>query len=88
MYKIFATSFQFDGVGMMEFEEQERREIIARDKEDMTRHIASDIGAPVRFLRAFNRITFNTRTEDLVDSRTQDVYALIADHVHELEEEQ
>ena len=56
-------------------------------KEDMIRQIASDTGTFAQFLRSFNRRACNTPTESLVDSRTNDVDELIADHDHELEEE-
>ena len=53
----------------------------------MVRQIAADTGAPAELLSALNRLTFNTPTDSLVDARHQDVDELIADHVHDLEDE-
>ena len=79
---------QFDGICMLGMEAQARRDIIGRQHEDMIRHITSDTGASAQLLSAFNNKTSNIPTESLADSRTQDVDELIADHVHDLEEEQ
>ena len=67
---------QLDGIGMMELEELERKEII-------NIHIEYII-----LLIAFNKGTFSTTTDDLADSRSNDVDELTADQVHDLAEEQ
>ena len=54
----------------------------------MIRQIATDSGTSAQLLRAHNKRTFNTHTEDLAYSRTYDVDELIADHAHELADEQ
>ena len=40
----------FDGIGMMELEEQERREIVERQKEHMIRQIAGATGQSAQML--------------------------------------
>ena len=40
---------QLDGIGMMELEELERRDIIERHQEEMIRQIAADTGALAQF---------------------------------------
>ena len=64
---------QFDGIGMMELEEQERREIVERQKEDMIRQIAGATGQSAQMLRAMNKIRFNASTTSLTDDRSVDV---------------
>ena len=46
---------QFDGIGIMELQEQEQREIDERQKEDMIRQMAADTGQSAQMLRAINR---------------------------------
>ena len=79
---------QLDGIGITEFEEVDRREIIKRHKEYMVRQIATDIGTSAQLLRALKQRTCNSPTESLVDSSNQDVDELIAGQIHDLEEEQ
>ena len=54
----FATessySTQVDGTGMMELEDQERRDMIERQKEDVIRHIASSSEYSANALRVLN----------------------------------
>ena len=45
---------QFDGIGMMELQEQEQREIAERQKDDMIRHMAAATGQSAQMLRALN----------------------------------
>ena len=54
----------------------------------MIRPIAANTRTLAQVLRAFNRRTFNTPTESYVGARTPDVYELIADQAHDLDEEQ
>ena len=79
---------QFDGIGMMELQEQEQREIAERQKDDMIRQIAAATGQSAQMLRAFNRKMFNTPSDSLADSRILDVDEVIADHTQHQEEEQ
>ena len=79
---------QFDGMGMMELQEQEQRELVERQKEDMIRQIAAATGQSAQMLRALNRRRFNTPPDSLADSRNQDVDEVIADHIQQQEEEQ
>ena len=79
---------QFDGMGMMELLEQEQRELVERQKEDMIRQIAAATGQSAQMLRALNRRRFNTPPDSLADSRNQDVDEVIADHIQQQEEEQ
>ena len=72
----------FDGIGMMELQEQEQREIAERQKDDMTRQIAAATEQYAQMLRALNRRRFNTPPDSLADSRFQDVDEDIADHLH------
>ena len=73
---------------MMELEDQERREIIVRQKENMIRHIAAAPGTPAQRLRALIKILLISPTARLADSRNQDADELIADHAHDLEKDQ
>ena len=57
-----------------------------RDKADMIRQIATDIGSSAQSPTALNRITVNEPIERLVDYRIDVVDAIIAEHVHELDE--
>ena len=79
---------QFDGIGMMELQEQEQREIAERQKDDMIRQIAAATGQSAQMLRAFNRRLLDTPSDSLADSRILDVDAVIADHIQHQEEEQ
>ena len=54
----------------------------------MFRQIFADTGTLAQLLRTFNRISFNTLIESVTACRTDDVDELIADQVHNLEEEQ
>ena len=72
----------------MELEEQARREIIERQKEDMIRQIAFDTGTLAQHLRPLRRIILNLPTDSLAEARNPDFDALLADQVHDLEEEQ
>ncbi len=54
----------------------------------MLRQIAADAGLFSPMLFSFNMITFNTRIEGLIYYRSDDVDELVADQVHDLEEEQ
>ena len=78
---------QFDGMGMMELQEQEQRELVERQKEDMIRQIAAATGQSDQMLRAFNRRRLNTPPDSLPDSRNQDVDEVMADHIQQQEEE-
>ena len=55
---------------MMEFEEQERREIVERQNEDSIRQITVATGQSAQMLRAMNRIRFNASTSSLTDDRS------------------
>ena len=79
---------QFDGIGMMELQEQEQREIAERQKDDMIRQIAAATGQSAQMLRALNRRRVYTPTDSLADSRFQDFEEEIADHLQQREEEQ
>ena len=43
---------QLDGIGMLELDELERREIIERHKEDLIRQMASDVGVSARIVES------------------------------------
>ena len=60
---------QFDGIGMMELQEQEQREIAERQQEDMIRHMAIDTGQSTQMLRAMNRRIFHADSSSLTDDR-------------------
>ena len=66
---------QFDGIGMMELQEQEQREIAER-QEYMIRQMAADTGQSAQILRAMNRRQFNAPPGALADFRINDVDAL------------
>ena len=50
---------QLDGIGMMELEELERREIMEKHKEDMFRQIVANTGNIAQTIRAVSRRQFN-----------------------------
>ena len=52
----------------------------------MIRQIATDIGSSAQSPTALNRITVNEPIERLVDYRIDVVDAIIAEHVHEIDE--
>ena len=78
---------QFDGIGVIELQEQEQREIAERQKDDMIRQIAAATGQSAQMLRALNRRIFNTPPDSLADSRILDVDEVIADHIQQQEED-
>ena len=78
---------QFDGIGMMELQEQEQREIAERQKDDMIRQIAAATGQSAQMLRALNRRRFNTPPDSIAGSRNRDDDEVIADHIQQQEEE-
>ena len=73
---------------MLKLEELERKESIEIQNEDMIRQIATHTGTSAQMRRALKQVTFNTPTESLAESRTDDGDELTADHVRELEQEQ
>ena len=79
---------QFDGMGMMELQEQEQRLLVERQHEDMIRQIAAATGQSAQMLRALNGRIFHTPPDSLADSRNQDADEVIADHIQQQEEEQ
>jgi len=76
---------QFDGIVMMELQEQEQRENAERQKDDMIRQIAAATLQSAQMLRALNRRRFNTPPDSLADSINQDVDEV---HIQQQEEEQ
>ena len=60
---------QLDGIGMMELEEQQRREMVERQKEDMNRFIAAATGQSAQMLRAINRRAYNAPTDSSSDEK-------------------
>jgi hypothetical protein len=56
---------------MMELEEQERKENIEIQQEDIMRQIAAATGTPAQHLSALNKRISNTPTASLADSRNQ-----------------
>ena len=54
---------QLDGIGMMEMEEQQGRENIAINYEDIIRQIAASAGQSAQMLRAMNRGQYVPSTE-------------------------
>ena len=52
---------QFDGIGMMELEEQEKREFVERRNEDMIMQIAGATGRSAQTLRTMNKIDLMQR---------------------------
>ena len=79
---------ELGGIGMLKLEELERKESIEIQNEDMIRQIATHTGTSAQMRRALKQVTFNTPTESLAESRTDDGDELTADHVRELEQEQ
>ena len=61
---------------MMELEEQQRREMVERQKEDMIREIAAATGQSAQMLRAINRRASNTPYNSLTDDRRHDIDGL------------
>ena len=57
----------------MEVEEQRRREMVERRKEDVIRATATKTGQSAQLLRAINRRTFNAPTDSLTDNRRDDI---------------
>ena len=57
---------QLVGIGMMELEEQRRREMVERQKEDMIREIAAATGQSSQMLRAINRRAYNAPIDSLM----------------------
>ena len=51
-----------DGIGMMELEEQTRRDIMERQKEDMIRQIAGATGQSAQTLRAMKKRRLHAST--------------------------
>ena len=62
---------QFDGMGMMELQDQEQREVVETQQEDSIRQIAAATGQSAQMLRALNRIRLNTPPDSLANSRTK-----------------
>ena len=60
----------------MELQEQERREIIGRQKEYVTRLLAAATGQSAQMLSAMNRRAFNEIHSNLTDDRVDDIDAL------------
>ena len=61
---------------MLEFEERQRKEMVARQK-TMIRDIATTTtGQSARTLRAINREAYNTPTDSFADNRRDDMYGL------------
>ena len=73
----------------MELEEQDRREILERQKEDMIRQIAGATGQSAQMLRAMNHRRFNATPNSLIDDRSDEVnnlaQLLVDDHQAEQE---
>ena len=73
----------------MELEEQDRREILERQKEDMIRQIAGATGQSAQMLRAMNHRRFNATPSSLIDDRSDEVnnlaQLLVDDHQAEQE---
>ena len=64
---------QFDGIGVMELQEQEQREIAERHKEDMIRQMAAATGQSAQILRAMHRRRFNAPPMSLTVNRSDDL---------------
>ena len=73
---------------MMGLEEQERTEIVERQKEDMSRQIAGATGQSAQMLAAMNRTRFNAKPISLTDGRSDDVNNLSQLLVEDQQEEQ
>ena len=73
----------------MELEEQDRREILERQKEEMIRQIAGATGQSAQMLRAMNQRRFNATPSSLIDDRSDEVnnlaQLLVDDHQAEQE---
>ena len=64
---------QLDGIGMIELEEQQRREKVERQKEDMIREIAAAAGQSAQMLRAIYRRAYNALIDSLIVNRIDDI---------------
>ena len=62
---------QFDGMGMIEVQEQERQELVEKQNEERIRQIAAATEQSAQMLRALNRIRLNTPPDSLANSRTK-----------------
>ena len=60
---------QFDGIGMIQFKEQEQGEIAERQKDDIIRQIAAATGQSAQMLKALNRRIFYTPLDSMAGSR-------------------
>ena len=60
---------QFDGIGMIEFKEQEQGEIAERQKDDIIRQIAAATGQSAQMLKALNRRIFYSPLDRMAGSR-------------------
>ena len=64
---------QFDGIGVMEFQEQEQRDIAGIQKEDMIRQMSAATGQSAQILRAMHRRRFNAPPMSLAVHRSDDL---------------
>ena len=60
----------------MELEEQQRREMVERHKEDMIRESAAATGQSAQMLRAIHRRAYNAPTDSWIGARRDDIDVL------------
>ena len=82
--KDLALLTQLGGIGMMELEERQRREMVERQKEDMIREIAAATRQFAQMLRTIRRIFLHAPTGSLTYDRRDDINVLAQDVVHDL----
>ena len=77
---------QLDGIGMMELQEQQRREMIERQKEDIFRQIASSSEYSLNELRAIRQTKTRPQNCDMaVDDIDVEYFEEIIDREEEIE---